>query len=118
MEEQTNQQTDESVKMQTDEAQNNPAGENAPTPRDQEVADLVKTRVDSYDMDGAVKELNEMINQLSEMYYQLKKVKYNYLVQTCELFARIDYPSIMLENCRQELGQVIPNPKDVNGMNM
>lgn len=108
----------EPVKMQTSEVQQNLIGESAPAMIDQEVVELVKTRVDSYDIDIAMKELNDMINHLSEMYHQLKKVKYNYLVQTCELFSRIDYPSIMLERCRQELGQVIPKPKDINGLSM
>lgn len=123
MEDQTINQTNgeaksDQVKMQASEIQQNPVEENAPASKDQGVADLVRTRIDSYDIDIAIKELNEMINHLSEMYHQLKKVKYNYLVQTCELFTRIDYPSIMLERCRQELGQVIPKPKDINEMSM
>lgn len=81
-----------------------------------EVGDLVKSKVETYNIETAVGELEKIINESSELYHDLKKVKFNYLVQTCELYSRIDLPSIMMETCRKEINQNVPKAKNINKM--
>lgn len=69
-----------------------------------------------FDTETAKKDLHEVIDSLSDMYYQLKKVKYDYLVHTCELYSRIDFPSIMMENARKEIKQSVPQAKEIEKM--
>lgn len=67
-------------------------------------------------IEAAINELDATIANLSDIYHQLKEVKYNYLVRTCELLGRIDFPSIMLEAVRKEIKQVTPSAKSIGKM--
>lgn len=69
-----------------------------------------------FDVDTAIEELGLIIDSLSDMYYQLKKVKYDYLVHTSELFSRIDFPSLMMEDARREIKGKIPSAKTIEKM--
>lgn len=72
--------------------------------------------LDNYDMDSAIAELSNLIREASDMYQQLKQVKFDYLIQTCEVYARIDYPSMVMESCRREIQQMVPKAQDIDKM--
>lgn len=72
-------------------------------PSDGEVGDLNKSKIENYNMDEAIGELSTIINESSNMYLKLKQAKFDYLVQTCELYLRVDFPAIMMEATRKEV---------------
>lgn len=76
-----------------------------------DISDAEKNKVESFDIDGAIKELNNILDDSAEMYHQLKKVKFEYLVQSCELYSRIDFPNIMIEACRRGITKKVPTAK-------
>lgn len=69
-----------------------------------------------FDIDTATEELSVIIDNISDMYHQLKKVKHNYLVHTNELFSRIDFPSLMMESAQREIKQGVPSTKALERM--
>lgn len=73
-----------------------------------DLTDVEKKKVENYGIDEAINELHQIMDESSEMYYQLKKVKFDYIVQICELYSRIDFPSIMIEACRKEVTSSVP----------
>lgn len=76
----------------------------------------IKNKVDKYDMDAAITDLSSVIGDTAGILQKLKKIKFNYLVQTCELYTRIDCPSIMMDVCDKEVRQIVPQPKDIRTM--
>lgn len=73
-----------------------------------EVSEADKNKVDNYNIENATVELDQIIDESAEMYNQLKKTKFNYLVKTCDLYSRIDFPSIMIEACRKKINHDVP----------
>lgn len=102
--------------VQAAEIQNSAADaqQQAPT---EDISETTKNKVDNYNFEAAISELSSVINATSEMYQQLKRVKFNYLVLTCDLHSRIDFPSIMMEACRKEVSTNVPKPKDIDKLN-
>jgi len=78
-----------------------------------EVSDALKSDVENYNLEAAISELTNIWTESADIYHQLKKAKFDYLVKTCELYSRIDFPSIMMEVCRKEVTQKIPNAKNI-----
>lgn len=79
----------------------------------EDVSDAIKSKVDNYNFEAAISEISQVINQTSEMYQKLKRIKFNYLVLTCNLHSRIDFPSIMMAACQKEISKSVPKAKDV-----
>lgn len=79
-----------------------------------EMTDVEKNKIENFDLDGAINELQQIMDESSEMYYQLKKVKFDYIVQICELYSRIDFPAIMVEACRKEVASNVPKASFIN----
>lgn len=82
-----------------------------------EVSDALKNKVDNYNFDAAISELSSVIDAATEMYQQLKRIKFDYLVLTCDLHSRIDFPSIMMEAVRKEITSNIPSTKNIDNFN-
>lgn len=73
----------------------------------------LKNKVEEYDMDHAISDLSNIIHESADMYQQLKKIKFDYITQTCELFSRIDLPTMMMEHCRRDIAQNVPSAKSI-----
>lgn len=67
-------------------------------------------------IEAAISDLNDIIENLSSLYHQLKEIKYECSVRTCEILRRIDFPSVMIEAVRKEIKQVIPSVESVEKM--
>lgn len=81
-----------------------------PTP---EFTEALKTRVEKYDIEGALNELKQIINTTTDMFYKLKEIKFNYITQVSEMYTRIDFPSIMIDTCQKEVKQAVPTAKSI-----
>lgn len=69
-----------------------------------------------FNIDTAIEVISAIIDGVSDMYYDVKKVKYDYLLHTNELFNRIDFPSLMMESARKEINKGIPSAKSIEKM--
>ena len=76
--------------------------------------EVIQNKVDEYDINSAIADLSEIINKSSEMYYELKKIKFEYLSQAFELYSRIDVPSLMMINLDQAIKNDVPKPTKVD----
>lgn len=81
-----------------------------------EIDDTMKDRVESYDIDAAIADLTNIIDRSSDLYYQLKKTKFEYLTQAFEMYSRIDLPSIMMIASNKNASEAIPKTKDIEEM--
>lgn len=77
---------------------------------------IAKKPTPEINIDSAISDLNDVIENLSVAYYRLKRIKYDNLLQTYEMLCRLDFPTIMLETIRRELGQIIPSVNDIEKM--
>ena len=73
----------------------------------------VQNKVDKYDIDAAIADMSNIISDTADLMMRIKRVKFNYLMQTCEMYTRLDYPSIMMDVCEKEVRQMVPTPKNV-----
>lgn len=78
-----------------------------------EVTEALKTRVEKYDIEGAISELSQIINMTTDMFYRLKDIKFNYISHVCEMYTRIDFPSIMIDTCQKETRQAVPGARAI-----
>lgn len=78
-----------------------------------EANDILKKTIDNYDMDAAIQDLEQTMNEASEMFIKLKQIKFEYLTQVCEIYARIDIPSVMMDTCHKSITEKIPSAKDI-----
>lgn len=69
-------------------------------------------------LENALQELDAIVQASGDMYHKLKKIKFDYLIRTCELFSRIDMPSILMENVRKDVHQAVPTVKKINDMDI
>lgn len=83
-------------------------------PEHADVGDLDRSKIDSYDIESAIRELELIIDDCSNMYQRLKQIKYEYLNRTYELYSRIDFPTVMMNACRKEVIQNVPDSKSIN----
>lgn len=60
-------------------------------------------------LDAAVAEMTKILDDLNDMFQRVKKLKYNYLIQTCDIYTRVDYPSLMMDCCEKEIKQKVPS---------
>lgn len=75
--------------------------------------EIVKDKVEAYDMDAAINDLTEIITRSSEMFYELKKIKFEYLSQAFELYSRIDFPSLMMMKLEHSMSNGFPTPNKI-----
>lgn len=80
--------------------------------------ELVKNKVESYDLDNAISDLTNIINKSSEMFYELKKIKFEYLSQAFELYSRIDFPSLMMIKLEQSMSDELPLPRKIEQLSV
>lgn len=81
-----------------------------------EIDEFERSKVENYDLEKAIQDLDGIIQECSQMYHQLKQIKYGYLCRTYELYSSIDLPSVLMNACRQEVTQNVPQSKDVMNM--
>lgn len=72
-----------------------------------------KEKIGNYDIDGAISDLSEIVYKSSEMYCELKKLKFDYLSQAFELYSRIDFPSLMMIKFAQTVQEEVPSASKV-----
>lgn len=80
---------------------------------DVDVTEADKTKVENFDIQGSINEIGQIIDESAEMFYQIKKIRFDYLAQVMELYSRIDFPSIMIESCRQKVMANLPKARDI-----
>lgn len=73
----------------------------------------VKDRVEAFNVDGAIAELTGIIGETAEMIHKVKGIKFNYLTQVCEMYTRMDFPSIMMDACSKEVKQTVPDARTI-----
>lgn len=83
-----------------------------------EISESMRSRADNYDMDAAIADLNDIINKSSEFYYQLKKMKFDYLTNAFDMYTKIDLPSVMMTTCQKNASESVPKVKDINDINI
>lgn len=81
-----------------------------------EMDEFEKSKLENYDIDKAIQDLEDIIQESSQMYQQLKEIKYGYLSRTYELYSRIDLPTVLMNACRQDVIQSVPQAKNINNM--
>lgn len=79
-----------------------------------EVTDVLRSKVENYNIDMAMDDLKKAIDTCANMMIELKQIKFEYLMQVCELYARIDLPSVMMDTCRKKIMQTIPSAKEID----
>lgn len=67
--------------------------------------------------DVAIADMTTMLGDMADMYQKIKKIKFNYLIQTCDIYTKVDYPSIMMDVCDKEIKQMIPPAENIRKMN-
>lgn len=105
-------QSDDDIRLveQQQQPQKEAAKSKGPAP---EFTEALKTRVEKYDVEGAINELNQIINTTTDMFYRLKEIKFNYISQVSEMYTRVDFPSIMIDTCQKEVKQGVPSSKTI-----
>lgn len=68
-------------------------------------------------LDVAIAEMTTILSDLGDMFQRVKKIKYNYLIQTCDIYTRVDYPSIMMDVCDKEIKQSVPTAESIRRVN-
>lgn len=67
-------------------------------------------------LNEATSELSSLIAEAADMLRKVKQIKFQYLTLTCDVYTRIDYPSLMMDTCEKDVKQIVPTAKDVRNM--
>ena len=68
-------------------------------------------------LEAAIADMSSMLTDMSDMFQKIKKIKFNYLMQTCDIYTRVDYPSILMDVCEKEIKQNVPTAENIRKMN-
>lgn len=74
----------------------------------------IQTRAEK--LSTATTELTHLISEAAEMLQKVKQVKFHYLTLTCDVYTRMDYPSIMMDSCEKDIRQIVPTVKEIREM--
>lgn len=67
-------------------------------------------------LDAAYSDMQEILEEMASMFQSLKKAKFDYLKMTCELYTKVDLPSIMMDNCDRDIKELLPAPDKLRNM--
>jgi len=67
-------------------------------------------------LDAATADLSGLVCQAAEMIQKIKQIKFHYLTLTCDLYTRMDFPSIIMDICEKEVRQIVPSAKDIRSL--
>lgn len=62
-------------------------------------------------LEMAITDMKQTLENMSDMFQKLKKAKFDYLSLTCELYTKVDLPSIVMDNCDREVSELVPQPE-------
>lgn len=68
-------------------------------------------------LDTAIIEMGSILDDLSDMFQRIKKVKFEYLMKTCDIYTKVDLPSLMMDSCEKDFKELVPTPERIRKMN-
>ena len=64
-------------------------------------------------LDMAITDMKGVLEDMSDLFQKLKRAKFDYLSMTCELYTKVDLPSIMMDNCDRDVKDLVPTPDNI-----
>lgn len=66
-----------------------------------------KTRVESYDIEASIEQMEEIVKEATELYYNIKQLKFDYLTTVVDLYSKVDHPILFMDNFAKNVNQLI-----------
>jgi hypothetical protein len=70
-----------------------------------------QSKSDMFDM--AIIDMEVIVEDMGALFQRLKKAKFDYLSLTCELYTKMDLPTVMMDTCDREFKELVPTKEQL-----